>query len=634
MPANNIEKIINSYLEIETSYALLVNGRRGIGKTFFIKNKILPKLSNIKVFHDQRKSYKPIYVSLYGLGSMDEVYTLLAFELLPFLKGQTAKVTLGIAKMLTRGLLNYQRAGNIDDLLKDVAKTSKSALDTKDFVLIFDDLDRLSALKIEEFIGFVNSLVEHENNKVIIIADEDSVGDKTAYKAVKEKTIGTTVEFIAIFGETFENIVVDKYKKAGFGPYYTYLQVLKPLLLELFAAADNTNLRTLIYFLQHFIKIFSMLYDKLELRKDDPGELNLLKLRVIARFSLAVAIEFKSGAISYSDTKGIDDVAGINAVLHQEWLKEAFADNMRRLNDPKPKDDANQKDKPYKDRFVERYYRGENYQFYRPLYDFITGGNDFEAKALLAELKTNIDDRRQKVFRQDELMSLLGYPHVYDLSNDELIKLTNELFDLALAGQFSLDRYLSVFHFMERFPGILKNDPADIADKLIAAVKKHAANFAYVPMLNEHFGVKQDQRNYEYFLKLFRELIKVNDGISKKQRKQNNIDLFETFKQNPEVFYKVTGEQYYDRQIFNDWDFDSFYQQITAMTPNQLRALNNFIKNHYSLYEMPKWVETGFLQKLFDQVKLEVQGEETLRRFVLEGTIEILTPILEKAKKF
>src|SRR4051812_47573516 len=92
-PVNNIEKIIRSYLEIETSYALLINGKRGIGKTFFIKNKIQPQIGNIKVYHDQRKSYKPVYISLYGLNSIDEVYTLFAFELLPFLKTQPAKVT-------------------------------------------------------------------------------------------------------------------------------------------------------------------------------------------------------------------------------------------------------------------------------------------------------------------------------------------------------------------------------------------------------------------------------------------------------------------------------------------------------------------------------------------------------------
>jgi hypothetical protein len=633
-PVNNIEKVICSYLEIETSYALLINGTRGIGKTFFIKNKIIPKIGNIKVYHDQRKSYKPVYISLYGLNSIDEVYTLFAFELLPFLKTQPAKVTLGIAKMLTRGLLNYQRAGNIDDLLKDIVQTTKGAIDTKDFVVIFDDLDRLSSkLPIDEFIGFVNSLVEHDNNKIIIIADQGLVKDQEIFKAVKEKTIGTTIEFISTFDKVFEEIIVEKYKKAGFGPFYKYLQQLKPLMVDLFAATGTVNLRTLIYFLQHFIKIFSVMYDHLDLSKDDPGELNLFKLKVIIRFALAICIEFKNGCITYTDPDGIDNVAEINAIIHNEWLKEAFADNMSRVNDTKLKSTDDEQKKSYKEQFIERYYGRETYHFYRAIFDFITGGNDFDVNMLLAELKVNIDDRRQQVFRQDELTNILSYPQVYDLSNDELKTLTAELYEFALNGQFSLDRYLSVFHFMERFPGILKNDPAVIADQLIAAVQKHADNFQYVPMLKEHFGIQSDQRNFEFFLKLFRELNKANEHVKDLQNHQTDLSLFETFKQDPQVFYKAVSEQYYDRGIFNSWDFDEFYKEVEAMKPNQLRALNAYLKNRYTLYEMPKWVETVFLKKLFDKVSIEINGEETLRHYVLEGTAEVLIPILETAQR-
>jgi len=59
-----IEKVIGSYLKIETNYALLINGARGIGKTFFVKNRILPQIKKIRLQHDNSKFYKPIYISL------------------------------------------------------------------------------------------------------------------------------------------------------------------------------------------------------------------------------------------------------------------------------------------------------------------------------------------------------------------------------------------------------------------------------------------------------------------------------------------------------------------------------------------------------------------------------------------
>ncbi|NOW94973.1 P-loop NTPase fold protein [Mucilaginibacter sp. SG564] len=186
-----MENVISNYLKMETSYALLINGRRGIGKTFFIKDRIIPRVKKTEVFHDASKKYKPIYISLYGLKSMDEVFTLMTIEFMPWLNSKGAKICLSIGKLVTRGLLNINKAGDVDTYLKDLTGTAKHAIDTKDFVIIFDDLDRIAkSLEIGEVVGFINSLVEHENNKILVIADEEQLANE-AYLAVREKTIGT-----------------------------------------------------------------------------------------------------------------------------------------------------------------------------------------------------------------------------------------------------------------------------------------------------------------------------------------------------------------------------------------------------------------------------------------------------------
>lgn len=631
LPANNSEKVLRSYLETETSYALLVNGRRGIGKTFFLKNKFLTQAAKVKVYHDQSKYYKPVYVSLFGLSTMNEVYTLIALELLPMLKGKTIKISMGLAKMFIRGLLQYKRAGNIDDFLKDILRLSKSALEMKELVLIFDDLDRLpDTVSIIEFVGFVNSLVEHDNNKVIVIADQDSITDQKNYLAVKEKTIGTTVEFIAIFDDNFDQIILEKYKKAGFEPYYKYLQELKAMIRELFHAAASTNLRTLIYFLQTFDKIFHDVFYELELDKDSPGELNLFKLQEIARFAVSVSIEFKNGSISYTNTQGIDEVAAINAQLTQEFLRKAFSDNMRRLNDSPASNEEKGDEKPYKDEFVAKFYNKKTYNFYPSIYRFVTGGDDFNKIELLAELKEKIDDRRQKIYRQDELLNALGYPQCYDLDNEELRKLTDEIYDLALQGLFSLDRYLSVFHFLERFPEILKYDPKEVTEKLKDAVRKHAGNFFYVPMLKEHFGIKPDQRNYEFFRDLFQVLNEVNEQVSKATGLKNDLDLFTAFSRDPDSFYKAVYEQYSERPILASWDFETFYIRFQEMTNNQLRGFSAFLKNRYLGYELPRWTETAFFESLSQKINEKRDCEPTLRDIILEGLSEIVDKILQK----
>jgi len=625
--ANNLEKVIRSYLELETNYALLINGKRGIGKTFFVKNSIVPQIGKVKVHHDQRKWYKPIYISLYGLKQIDEVYTLFAFELLPFLKNNTAKVSMGVAKMVARGLMQFTSTGNIDDYLKDITNTSKSALDTREFVIIFDDLDRLSAsISINEFVGFVNSLVEHDNNKVIVIADQDEIPQQEHYRAVKEKTIGTVVEYSSTFEETFEQIILGKYKNAGFADYYRYLNQLKPSILALFSQAGSVNLRTLIYFLQHFDQVFHSLFYYLKLNAEEIDEWDLHKLNLVLHFTLAVTIEFKHGLLSYTDPKGIDDVAGINEIKHNEWLRQAFADNQRRLSDKG--NDAEAAPKTYREQFIERYYDKTGYDFYASLFDFITGGNAFDYPALQAELKSFVDDRRQKVYRQDEVMHQLSYPQCYDLDNATLRALTAELYGYALAGQYSLDRYLTVFHYLERFPEILKYDPVEVEAKLATAVEAHAAGFPYVPMLDHHFDVREDQPNKELFTMLFRKLVSVNQQIARQQEQQTYIELFQTFKTSPNAFYKAVNEHYYEQPVFASWDFEKFRAHFDTLTGNQLRQFSQFLQDRHLGHERPKWTEKEFFEQLRELLSAPPEGEATLRKGILTSMLEIVNKII------
>ncbi|WP_428331615.1 P-loop NTPase fold protein [Mucilaginibacter sp.] len=623
--ANNLEKVIRSYLELETNYALLINGKRGIGKTFFVKNNIVPQIGKVKVHHDQRKWYKPIYISLYGLKQIDEVYTLFAFELLPFLKNNTAKVSMGVAKMVARGLMQFTRTGNIDDYLKDITNTSKSALDTREFVIIFDDLDRLSAsISINEFVGFVNSLVEHDNNKVIVIADQDEIPQQEHYRAVKEKTIGTVIEYTSTFEETFGQIILGKYKNAGFPEYYRYLNQLKSRILAVFSQAGSVNLRTLIYFLQHFDQVFHSLCYDLKLNAGEIDEWDLHKLHLVLQFSLAVTIEFKNGVLSYTDPKGIDDVAGINEIKHNERLHEAFGNK----NDKAKGKETDAAPKSYREQFIDRYYDKQGYDFYASLFDFITGGNAFDYPALQAELKRFVDDRRQKVYRQDEVMHQLSYPQCYDLDNAKLRGLTEELYGYAVAGQYSLDRYLTVFHYLERFPEILKYDPVEVEARLAAAVEAHAARFPYVPMLDHHFDVREDQPNKELFATLFRKLVAVNQQIARQQEQQTDIDLFKTFKTNPETFYKAVNERYYERPVFASWDFEKFRAQFDTLTGNQLRLFSRFLQDRYLGCEKPKWTEKEFFEKLRGLLSAQPEGEATLRDGISAGMLEIVNKII------
>ncbi|NLB63155.1 MAG: hypothetical protein GX801_03490, partial [Fibrobacter sp.] len=70
-PNQHIKEYLEYYLSFTEvpKYAVLLNGSWGIGKTFFIKN-FLESLD----LNDNKK-FKHVYVSLYGLTSLDEIDT-------------------------------------------------------------------------------------------------------------------------------------------------------------------------------------------------------------------------------------------------------------------------------------------------------------------------------------------------------------------------------------------------------------------------------------------------------------------------------------------------------------------------------------------------------------------------------
>ena len=58
-----IIKTIKNYIEMENcNYAILIDGQWGTGKTFFVKNILMPIINE-----NDEKNKKAIYVSTYGI---------------------------------------------------------------------------------------------------------------------------------------------------------------------------------------------------------------------------------------------------------------------------------------------------------------------------------------------------------------------------------------------------------------------------------------------------------------------------------------------------------------------------------------------------------------------------------------
>ena len=181
-----IKEIVIKYINNSIyNYALMLDGSWGSGKTYFVKETLIPLMeknereSNVNIKHHlnkNKKGRKVIYISLYGIESCDEISRLIYAEL--------HRSMLKNRRKTSKMIINY--AGTFAKLLSDVVKDSKGIdvvevlkkvftnCSFENFILIFDDLERCSC-NINDVLGYINTFVEQDGIKVILVANENEI---------------------------------------------------------------------------------------------------------------------------------------------------------------------------------------------------------------------------------------------------------------------------------------------------------------------------------------------------------------------------------------------------------------------------------------------------------------------------
>ena len=262
-----INKKISEYLvyyiesDISPGFAVLLQGYWGCGKTWFIKN-------FIEEYHEESK-HKFLYLSLYGVASTSEIEDQIFQKLHPILSSKALFLTGKILKGIARASLKIdfdgddKGDGSLNSQVPEI-NLPYYLKNTSDSVLIFDDLERCT-IPLNNLLGYINSFVEHQDLRAIIIANEDELkikeGDNTdrnLYKIIKEKLIGKTFR------------VEDDIKSA----FYSVIKAIKDPMLrkvylkanrkieEVFSAANYHNLRHLKQSLWDFERFYKTIPSK------------------------------------------------------------------------------------------------------------------------------------------------------------------------------------------------------------------------------------------------------------------------------------------------------------------------------------------------------------------------------------
>ena len=179
-----VEAIISYVDEDLYSYAVLIDGEWGCGKTYFIKEYLCDKLEDHeknKAKTGQYKEKRIVYLSLYGVKSVDEVSKQILLESYLSktgkIKGVLKRGTEVTGKMLPV-LFDIIKAKGLELDVDNVSNAVGGLLSVKDSILIFDDLERCDC-PINEILGYINTFVEHNGMKVILIANQKEIGKST-----------------------------------------------------------------------------------------------------------------------------------------------------------------------------------------------------------------------------------------------------------------------------------------------------------------------------------------------------------------------------------------------------------------------------------------------------------------------
>lgn len=182
MYSEEIESVIAEYLKNpKAEYAVMIDGDWGSGKTYFLTHSLIKIMKNIDNGKDKPRKYA--YISLYGAKSIEEVSKEIVFQCFGNENKKRVKTANTVMETASNILTASLGVVNID--LSKIKETL-AKIDINNWIICFDDLERC-CLPINEILGYMNRLVEHNKCKVIVLANESEIGKITLNQRLEEK---------------------------------------------------------------------------------------------------------------------------------------------------------------------------------------------------------------------------------------------------------------------------------------------------------------------------------------------------------------------------------------------------------------------------------------------------------------
>lgn len=582
---NTIDDAILNYLKMETTGSLLLSGFWGAGKTYHLKKKSFPLI--------EQAGYIPIIVSLYGENSRAKIAEKVMLAYLDKFGSKhgvkTSSIIEGV-KRLTEIIPGIEKWVDVDKLITGSGEGWFNFINHDNLLICFDDLERLSPeLKVNDFLGAINDLVENKGCKVILIANEKQIKGGIGFK---EKTIEKTIFFEPNHSEVFDNIIKVYQRESE---YSKYLNSEKDFILSTLEADSLErkevlhNIRTLKFVLEHFKYPFNVVNKIPEL--DEKLKKRILKN--IWLFNLSISIEYKKpDNISFNDRKHLEN----KTVSISEFNWEAWNGQVSNV-EPKDKEELSPQEE-----FVENYYtpHDEEYFFYDELYDHITGNIAINEENLIKIINEYFNSEDGKELPSHYLLRQFMQERFWRLEEEELPNKLKELFQYTEAAEFNdVVAYINASYILfdlQELSGLSN-------EKILKGVSKGISKFFTAIkidyMLKSQIELILETTENKWVNKVMT-LIKTLTISMDEIQKQEEVDELKNLFVGDflEFINKITDEigdlTTPNKVIFNDISNLTLSITFSSWTPEDFMTFSDFVKTRY--------VENGFAERLQKEI--------------------------------
>ena len=550
-----IKNYLKEYIKYENNleYAVLLKGKWGSGKTFFIKN------------FEELKEIKFVYVSLFGLKTIEEVHEKIFESFHPLLSSKGTKFLSSILK----GAIKFGTKVEIEDLIsldKDLEKELNKYINIeieennlirnifnyapkilrkdnkKNIVFVFDDLERC-LIKTEHLFSLISDFVEQKGLKLIVIGNEEEI-KKQEYDKFKEKIIGKEFEIYLNFEEAF----------------FDFLNLLKD--------KDVKN------FLQ----------DKCQIIKNISDSLDIKNLRILKQSFIEFEIFIKEINKQYLENKEFVEHLIYNFFAFVMLYKKTNSlEEFEKLNSLFLEDKKNQS----------IFHTKLNLSLFNVLFGYEFWKNYL--KKGLIDIDLNEKIQQLAYFKYETQPAWVKLCYYWKLEEEEFDKLLesvkNQYFDCdnIFENFYVLLHVISLLIFFQK-KELIELDIEEIENRLNECIKKFEKTDSWkikqeILDFYNPTGLRYLAENDEDFIRMKNFLIKEIEKIEKKhklkQKREDITKFLDYLESYDEENISQLIKQYEHKTFFDKFEKEQI-NRIVSLPAKSLFILNNVINNRFS----------------------------------------------------